>query len=629
MKQQKQQRYSFSDRLFYRGSVTKQFRTLFLLIVVLPLAVLLVIISFFSVRAQVESYEHLAVSKSTQVRTVLATTATGAGEIRTYFSQDSSLQEILKSRDSEAFRSALYGYDGFRNIRSRYASVGDLRLYLDANILGTDSRVSDFYPISEENKGEDWYAAASKTKVPFWMAHSRTVNGVSYSTLCYYAQIPFTSSGISAILAVDISNDYLKNLISDSNYAVLLNVDDGKVFYSDNADALGNALPVETDATYYYTASGAMNVGSIREIASVVTMRPAYSNDRVHILVYDPNAFTNIRRTLIGYVFLIAAVIAVCGIVFYAYSRYSSTRILTLRRAMGQAAVGDYEIIEQIQGDDELTETFRDLRRTVETLKRNQAELYEGRLKEEQLKTEQRETELKLMASQINPHFLYNTLEMLRMKALIEGNRDLAGAIKKLGKIMRYVLGTTRTTATSLDKELDYIDSYLSIMKMRFGDRLSYAVDVSPEIDPDKIEILPLLIQPPCENAILHGIEESGRDGTVIITMRKTTGNLLWIRIADNGTGMSAEALEALREKLKGPHPKGRHGVGLYNVHHRIRLYYGLEYGLRIESAEGRGTSVTMELPVYRENGAEAAELSQTAERKTTAPTDSPSASHQ
>ena len=116
--------------------------------------------------------------------------------------------------------------------------------------------------------------------------------------------------------------------------------------------------------------------------------------------------------------------------------------------------------------------------------------------------------EFQMLASQINPHFLYNTLEMIRMKAITVGDTETATAIKLLGKSMRYVLDNTGIEYTTVVKELSHIETYLQIQKLRFGERVNYEIRSEEDINLNKIKILPLLLQPIVENAILHGLEE-------------------------------------------------------------------------------------------------------------------------
>ena len=131
----------------------------------------------------------------------------------------------------------------------------------------------------------------------------------------------------------------------------------------------------------------------------------------------------------------------------------------------------NYNIIELIPRLSQLSDTFKDLKLTVDAIHDKEAQFYEARIREQQLVNRQQQMEFEMLASQINPHFLYNTLETIRMQALSCGNRNVATSIKLLGKSMRYVLDNTGTSFTTLTKELEYIKTYLSIQQLRFGER--------------------------------------------------------------------------------------------------------------------------------------------------------------
>lgn len=177
----------------------------------------------------------------------------------------------------------------------------------------------------------------------------------------------------------------------------------------------------------------------------------------------------------------------VSGSIVLLYATYFSGRINTLRLAMYKVSNNDYEIVDTIRGDDELTATFRDMKTMVKKLKNAEAEIYKAQIREQMIENQQQQMELKLLANQINPHFLYNTLEAIRMKAFVEGNKEVATAIKLLSKSMRYVLSNTQTTSTTLEKELDYIATYMAIMKLRFGSRINYDLRIEEDLQKQTI----------------------------------------------------------------------------------------------------------------------------------------------
>ena len=210
-----------------------------------------------------------------------------------------------------------------------------------------------------------------------------------------------------------------------------------------------------------------------------------------------------------------------------------------------------------------------------------------------------------MLASQINPHFLYNTLETIRMQAIASNNRDVADSINLLGKTMHYVLENTGTDSTTIAKELAHVTTYLKIQKLRFGDRVNYEIHVPPYLNLEQFRILPLLLQPIVENAIVHGLEGVTQNGMVNIDFILEEPNL-YITIHDNGEGMDSKAVHALREHINEKDHTSSVSIGLRNIDHRLRLLYGEEYGLSIESELHNGTTLTLTLPLSQLIDAEA-----------------------
>lgn len=163
---------------------------------------------------------------------------------------------------------------------------------------------------------------------------------------------------------------------------------------------------------------------------------------------------------------------------------------------------------------------------------------------------------------------------------------------------MRYVLNNTKSVATTLDKEIDYIKTYLAILKMRFGNRLNYNVIISENLNINDCKILPLLIQPIIENAVSHGLEDTGEEGHLILKLYKKNDDLLIIKVFDNGIGLSKEELKNVISNLNKPPQNSNHGVGLYNINSRVHLFYGSKYGLNIKSIKDFGTLVTLTVPL-------------------------------
>ena len=145
------------------------------------------------------------------------------------------------------------------------------------------------------------------------------------------------------------------------------------------------------------------------------------------------------------------------------------------------------------------------------------------------------------------------------------------------------------------------METYLAIQKLRFVDKFESYFKISEDIDTDQIFILPLILQPIVENAILHGLEEKEENGKIVISIyrrKQDTGELLCIDVSDNGYGMTEEMLENLRQSIEQHDLERSKSIGLYNINQRIKLSYGMEYGMMITSVPGEGTTVSLCFPL-------------------------------
>ncbi|MEJ9319080.1 sensor histidine kinase, partial [Halalkalibacterium halodurans] len=194
------------------------------------------------------------------------------------------------------------------------------------------------------------------------------------------------------------------------------------------------------------------------------------------------------------------------------------------------------------------------------------------------------------------PHFLFNTLESIRMKSHMKGETEIAKVVKQLGKLMRKSLEVTGHHIP-LRNELDMVRCYLEIQTFRYGDRLHYELYIDPQSE--MVEILPLIIQPLVENAVIHGLERTEDGGTVTISTI-VNGNDLTVIVNDDGCGMDEEKLEAIQNMLHHPQEVDGNKIGLLNVHKRLQLTYGKTSGLIIESAKGKGTCVRFTISQIR-----------------------------
>jgi two-component system sensor histidine kinase YesM len=228
---------------------------------------------------------------------------------------------------------------------------------------------------------------------------------------------------------------------------------------------------------------------------------------------------------------------------------------------------------------------------------------------------ERRKSELDALQSQINPHFLYNTLESITWMVEAQENEAAVCMISELAKLLRVSLSRGKTIIPIKD-ELQHSRSYMNIQLARYKERFKTEFRIEEEIE--NYCIVKLVIQPILENAIYYGVGNMDEDdgGMIIVSGKKKDEDIL-ITIEDNGMGMREEVLEnILTDNSKVP--KHGSGVGVINVHSRIRLMFGEEYGLSIESEPDEGTRVTIRIPAipYTPENAEALELQKYIQRR-------------
>ncbi len=240
-----------------------------------------------------------------------------------------------------------------------------------------------------------------------------------------------------------------------------------------------------------------------------------------------------------------------------------------------------------------LNQLFDSERQLTDTLLAANKQIYESQLAQNKL-------ELQFLRSQINPHFIYNTLEVIRSISVVHHNDQIAEMVKSLAAILRYSIKGEESVA--LRDELHIIRCYLSIQTIRFGHRFDYAIDVSP--DAESLLIPRMCLQPLVENAFTHGLENKLSDGMLRIVSRIEEGELV-ISVSDNGFGLSPEKTEELNRLIHQSEldqPSKTSGVGLINVARRIQIARGNEFGMYISSALQVGTTVTLKLPIRKED---------------------------
>lgn len=295
-----------------------------------------------------------------------------------------------------------------------------------------------------------------------------------------------------------------------------------------------------------------------------------------------------VYRSLRLRVWLFAGVLVLSGAAAAAawlLTQRATRRLTDLSLAMAQ--VGRKEGLDRL--DDGPPDEIGVLTRSFRSMVRQIDQLLESQYRAGQ---DLKSAELKALQAQINPHFLYNTLDLINWQAINKGAPEIAEISRALARFYALSLNSGRDIVT-VEDELAHAATYVEIQNRRFEERIHFAVKVPKALRCHPI--LKIILQPLVENAILHGILERGEgaSGAVTITGRRSGGELS-LTVSDDGVGMSKEQLDRMLSEM--PTANG-HGYGVKNIIERIRLYYGEGYGLAFKSAPGVGTSVTLRLP--------------------------------
>ena len=287
---------------------------------------------------------------------------------------------------------------------------------------------------------------------------------------------------------------------------------------------------------------------------------------------------------------LLLLMIAVTGVIYW-YSKDFSSRVELLVKKFRRAETGDLSVSEKISGTDEIAVLDQQFNRMLGKLDQLIKTSYVQKL-------ENKEAQLKNLQLQINPHFLYNTLETISSIAAVKQVFVVCDICGKLGEIFRYSLGKDYGELVPLEQEMTHIKNYMFIQKIRYGDRLQVFYNI--DVDAAHVYIPRFILQPIVENAISHGLSNLTSVGTLEVSAFEKKDRL-YIEIEDDGEGMVREKVAEITRFINTAKPvEGKKNIGIRNVNQRIKLAYGEAYGITIRSAPYQGSRFTIQLPIMR-----------------------------
>lgn len=473
--------------------------------------------------------------------------------------------------------------------------ISKFSVYLENETIKGNSQLIQ---VNDQMKEEEWYQnVKSKGGGVFWQ-HIPVSNN-EYESLALTRLLKTKRGEDVGVLVLHIQPNRMEEIIKEREYdtMIFLNAQDviTQITKKEIAfDKVRSFLPDEKEDTYQEIIA----VDDEEYVMTCVNIHMPESSDCIQMVslhsFHDILNDTDRQNRKSVYFFVAGMVGSLCMIVIFSWS--FGRRVECFRSQMQKAASGNFELEKRLGGNDEISELYDYLGTMIWKIQKLLSEIYQEKLHAERLKREQREAEFKMLTSQINPHFLYNTLEIIRMKARMNQQYEIEELVKMLAKILRKNI-QAGSQEVSIQTEIELVRCYLKIQQYRFGERIQYQIDVDPQLQ--QYRILPLILQPIVENSIIHGLEIKEGVGHICIFVSQED-YMIKIIVEDDGVGMTEEKLMLLRKDMNMKNQEGTH-IGVGNVHQRVRLRYGENYGIKISSTEGIGTRVEIVFPKENE----------------------------
>lgn len=472
--------------------------------------------------------------------------------------------------------------------------ISNIRFYID-----NPSMIDNWRVIQPDlvTKKYNWYqeTVAKKGLIGWYYTSDFTKKNHQFLTLV--RQINFLQHHSYGVLAIDVNTAYINSILNEVSSPTMIIVNN-EVIASNNFNFIGNSLDDLNIPRASISKDGivdsVINGKKYKVITSTLTPETSYTNFKIVTFIPIKEIMRKANHASLLGLAVIFISILVASILIYFFSNFLSKRMSNFSLQINEVTKGNFNTKVNIEGNDEIGQIADQFNYMVDSIKQLMVEVKEAEQQKNALIIKEKEIKFKMLASQINPHFLFNVLESIRMKAHLNGDKEIGQVVKKLGKLMRHSL-EVGSGFTTLKNEINNVESYLEIQKFRFGNRFEYLIKMTPKSD--KIRIPPFTIQPLVENAVIHGLENVENNGLVEVNIHEDQ-HILQISVSDNGIGIPESQLKMIKEHMDDTTIDDGQHIGLINVHQRLKLTYGEEYGLHITSSVSKGTNIHFSIPI-------------------------------
>ncbi|OKP67910.1 two-component sensor histidine kinase [Paenibacillus sp. P3E] len=574
----------------------------YIIVVMIPVLIVGIILTSYFRSAALDRAIEQATNNVEKIKSQMVTKLRVPTDISNLLYFDSNLEKLVNTKYPGILEltKAYLNYTDFQDYILQYREISNIRFFIDNPTLVDNMSIA---PLTPEIKSKNWYKSAMKGPGLNWMyipdkeAYINSTKG-TINKLSLVRQVFYPEYQKTGILMVQVVQDELNQMLYQEPFETIITDEQGYIVAAKNPHLVGSTLAAfdigmdlqKTDKNVIRTT-----VKGKDSYVIVDEIRPQLSVSRLKVIsVFETKSILSSANkvSLLG-LLIIGGVLLIALVLVYVISFLMTNRLLRLSRQLNQVALGNLNVVSQMDGTDEIGQLSRQFNYMVASINRLLSQVVESNEKNNKLEIAQREIKLKMMASQIHPHFLFNALESIRMNAHLKGEKEIANIVRLLGKLMRKNLEVGRDRAP-IKEEVEMMRSYLEIQKFRYEERLEYEI----EFDTKAADILipPLIIQPMVENSVVHGLENKA--GTVHVHVSITLHeDEVKVCVTDDGIGMSEERLIEIISVISQAEEEPQSRIGLRNVHQRLVMYYGESHGLNISSKKGIGTEISFSIP--------------------------------
>ncbi|MBB3108061.1 two-component system sensor histidine kinase YesM [Paenibacillus phyllosphaerae] len=512
-----------------------------------------------------------------------------AAGISYLYSIDNQLGEHLNTEhaSSDRYVESLSGISNlFNRADKEYKTISSVTIMSDNPTILTSSHI---IKLEDETRDTDWYRQIVNYNNTFPHLY------VTHDSISVIQKLPNRRYGTyENVVKIDLNKNYVQQIFDLSGF-------EGDIYLLDPSNEARYGRLASGQPSGLITEDRSPRLDEIPKPNKAIVIAKQYQSSRylndwkVYGVLDEANILYEVRQSGRFILWFAAINFFVPTIVILIFSRSIHTRIQELLKHMKSVRGNNFERVPYHQERDEVGQLAVEFNRMSARIENLINDFYVSELQKKELELRQRQAQLHALHSQINPHFLFNALETVRMRSLMNGESQTAKTIQNMATIFRKSIIWKRSFVT-IREELELIECFLEIQKYRFDSKLEYHIEVDQSVM--AIEIPKMAFLPFVENASIHGIENIPGIGYITIQIAQEQEQIIFL-ISDNGSGIAQEKIDELHRYIHEDDAMGD-SIGMKNVMTRLKIYYGESFNFAIASAPNKGTRITLRLPITR-----------------------------